>query len=159
MSEINNFEIIPKALDKLFELDSCLHAQVVKELECENPFDNMTGRQMDVLFKIYDITPCSLQNIAIKLQISASSASVMIDKLCKKGLLTRTENPKNRRQCIIDVSESSQKFINLEEAKLIDAFKKFGKWLGSEKTEYMLDFFDLINQFFSQKKYYSNENG
>lgn len=54
----------------------------------------------------------SVGDVADSLQIRHHSASLLIDRCFKRGLLTRTEDPEDRRRALIALTEAGQRVLD-----------------------------------------------
>jgi DNA-binding MarR family transcriptional regulator len=79
----------------------------------ESPFSLTEGR---VLFEIKHIENCSAKKIREKVSIDEGYLSRIIDKFIKKGLITKTPAPEDKRLHLIRLTEKGQKeFASLNE--------------------------------------------
>lgn len=63
--------------------------------------EGLTLTQIDVMHLVCQIDGCDLTTICHHLAISRSAASQLVDRLYREDLLTRTENPADRRSKIV----------------------------------------------------------
>jgi DNA-binding MarR family transcriptional regulator len=79
----------------------------------DSPFSLTEGR---VLYEIKHIENCSAKKIREKISIDEGYLSRIIDKFIKKGLITKTPSPEDRRLHIIRLTDNGQKeFAGLNE--------------------------------------------
>ena len=56
--------------------------------------------------------PCNLGNIMRITGLTSAGASLFVDKLVNEGILVRRDDPDDRRNIIISVSEEGRRFLN-----------------------------------------------
>ncbi|MFH0881530.1 MAG: MarR family transcriptional regulator [bacterium] len=63
---------------------------------------NLTLRQLEVLDTLSSTPQITLRALADKHGLARSTTSVLVDRMVREGYLTRIENPKNRREVLLD---------------------------------------------------------
>ncbi len=71
----------------------------------------LTNSQFGVLEVIYHLGPLNQRTIGKKILTSEGNITFIIDNLVKKGLVTRRQDPKDRRRSIIELTDEGEKFI------------------------------------------------
>ena len=56
--------------------------------------------------------PCNLGNIMRITGLTSAGASLFVDKLVNEGILVRQDDPDDRRNIIVSVSEEGRRFLN-----------------------------------------------
>lgn len=64
--------------------------------------------------------PCNLGTIMRVTGLTSAGASLFVDKLVNEGILMRQEDPDDRRNIVISVTEEGQKFLNGIDERLND---------------------------------------
>ncbi|MBR2373807.1 MAG: MarR family transcriptional regulator [Lentisphaeria bacterium] len=64
--------------------------------------------------------PCNLGNIMRITGLTSAGASLFVDKLVNAGILVRQEDPEDRRNIVISVSEQGQQFLREIDDRLND---------------------------------------
>ena len=64
--------------------------------------------------------PCNLGNIMRVTGLTSAGASLFVDKLVNEGILMRQEDPADRRNIIISVTEEGRRFLNEIDERLND---------------------------------------
>jgi DNA-binding MarR family transcriptional regulator len=54
---------------------------------------------------------CTISDVSLKLEISMAHASMMVDKLVVRGLITRIEAPHDRRQKLIELTDEGKQLL------------------------------------------------
>jgi len=89
----------------------------------------------EILLYVSENGPTTMKNIASWLNITPPSASVLIDNLVKKKLVTRFSSEKDRRTVYIKLGEDAHKFLVKLRQKKITLFKKMLDKLSKEEKE------------------------
>lgn len=71
----------------------------------------LTNSQFGVLEAIYHLGPLNQRTIGKKILTSEGNITFIIDNLLKKGLVTRKQDPEDRRCSIIELTDKGEKFI------------------------------------------------
>ena len=106
-----------------------------------------TLSQMRAIDTLYALTRdtgkgVQLKVLAEKLSITPAAASEMVDTLVKKGVLTRTPDPRDRRAIAISVSDELQKRIFSSE----DGFDRVtSDFLATLSSEDQVNFIRTVN--------------
>ena len=89
-----------------------LRRRAIAEYWNDNQSDDVIAqlslRQLSHLVTIEKLGPCSLQTVMRHTGLSKSAVSAAVDKMVRLGLLSRIENPENRREILIGVLPTVQ---------------------------------------------------
>ena len=77
--------------------------------------------QFNQLMIVRFATPCNLGRIMAVTGLTSAGASLFVDKLVQSGYLIRTDDPNDRRNVRISLSEKGSKFIG----EVVDRFNAF----------------------------------
>jgi len=123
---------------------SWLNAEFQKVLK---PFD-LTTHQYNVLRILKGQFPNSYcnQEITTRMLDRSSNSTRIVDKLLAKGLITRTEHPKDRRQVDIKINENGIELLKLVENES-GAFRKKMLAFNAEKAKLMNEWLDEIRNY------------
>ncbi len=84
-----------------------LRRRAIAEYWNDNQSDDVIAqlslRQLSHLVTIEKLGSCSLQTVMRHTGLSKSAVSAAVDKMVRLGLLSRIENPENRREILIGV--------------------------------------------------------
>ena len=72
---------------------------------------NLSMSQIGALMFIHRQFECGISNIGEKLGISNAAASQMLDRLVKLGLISRQEDPKDRRGKILTLTRKGNQIL------------------------------------------------
>lgn len=73
-----------------------------------------------VVFHLTHHGPSSVSNIGKDLAISKPNMTPIIDKLVQEGLVTRYEDPKDRRRILVDVTKKGRSLLDLRKQGFIN---------------------------------------
>lgn len=101
--------VIPETLINAFELvHGPVIAQVFNKLSRDVMTRDLSFEQMTAIMLILMEGPKTISNIAAAVDVSHYSASRMVDRMVKSGLFSRTEDPVDRRQKQIDLTDKGR---------------------------------------------------
>lgn len=118
---------------------------VGKRLSMKDPFGELTSTQVQAVFKIGRICPCTLAEVAKTLRITNSSASTLVERLVVKGVVERKQDPNNRRKVLITLSDRARKFQKAFEEELIKELVRIAKSLNSKDFKKWVEVFKAID--------------
>ena len=72
----------------------------------------LTFPQFKMAMLINQMEPASVSALAEALSIGDPTASHLIDKLCKRGLVKREEDPSDRRRALVALSDKGKKLVD-----------------------------------------------
>lgn len=81
----------------------------------QNRLDNQLTAKQVLLLELISSNVSSTKEIAQQLDISTSAVSQLLNKLEEKGYITRTVNPKDRREILLKLSEKGEAFFQEQE--------------------------------------------
>jgi len=107
-----------------------IHARVIVGISEDTSLPALTPRQFTLVIAVRNKGGASIKDLADSLGVTASSASTMVDRLVEAGILTREQNPADRREVIVRVSGELEKMIEPAERSalrfLVDLLEKMG---------------------------------
>lgn len=117
--EIERWEMtrVIHKMDHLMHRYYCnrLNSDVVPDLLPE-----LTPPQINMLMAIRESGSVTIKQLTHILKVKAPSASTMVDRLVEMGILTREENPADRREVLVRISpEMSVRIEQLERLVLV----------------------------------------
>ena len=95
-----------------------LHRRTFLAAEWKRHADIMPRGQFFNLMQIRFILPCNLSKIMELTGLTSAGASLFVDKLVQQGYLTRTDDPSDRRNVLIDVSVKGRELLSGVEDRL-----------------------------------------
>lgn len=136
---------IINGMEKLDDIYFLNIQRVGKRLSMKDPFGELTSKQVQAVFKISRICPCTLTEVARTLRISKSSASTLVERLVVKGVLDRKQDPDSRRRVLISVSETARKFQRALEGSLVKELMRIAEALGPKTFQMWVDVYRAID--------------
>ena len=98
----------------------------------EPPFPPFTPQQFHVIMTVREHGSVSLKKLAEALDLKAPSVSLMVDRLVVMGVLTREQNPADRREVIIQLSAETSANIEEMEKHMLLSFTELVEKIGPE---------------------------
>jgi DNA-binding MarR family transcriptional regulator len=85
----------------------------------------ITGRQSAVLMAIDGLEPLSQQEIAARLGVDRTSMVALIDELVDKRLVSRRQQPADRRKNVVELTERGRSVLRRARAKTAEVERAF----------------------------------
>ena len=108
--------------------------------------DNLSPPQIQMMITIKTMEECTISELAESLNVSAPSASTMVDRLVEKSALIRERSKKDRRVVVVQLSESARSQIEHLEKAMLENFMKTIKKIGPELTEDWCNVITRVNK-------------
>ena len=90
--------------------------------------------QMQLVRMIRDREEATITELAELLHVSPPSASVMVDRLVEKGIVTREQSRKDRRKVLVRISPEAIKRIEKIENAILLSFVELVEKIGSQTS-------------------------
>ncbi len=134
-------------LEKNFE-DSIisLHYRIVNEFRKKSKEFGFSFSQMEVLRFVVENKDTTMKEIAEHLQIKPPSATVIVDTLCKKKLLKREVDKKDKRITKISFTENIWKFFQSVKCKKFLVLKSIFSELEDEDKLELIRIIKILNK-------------
>jgi DNA-binding MarR family transcriptional regulator len=100
-----------------------------------NAFGELSFAQMRALKFVKTKGQVSITELADLLNVSAPSASTMVDRLVEKGVLVREPDPADRRKVIVTISEDMVSITEQIEKEIFSNFVDLVEKLGPELAD------------------------
>jgi len=91
--------------------------------------------QMKTAMQVSMYQPLSLSELSQKLGVSAPSASVMVDRLVEKNVLTRRPDPADRRRVQLMIHPQAEEAMGEIQRRFQEAFERVAQGVGDENVE------------------------
>jgi len=78
--------------------------QIKQQLACDHPFSSLTIGQLETLRYVAEKKQVFMKELANSFNITPPSATAMIDHLAKLGLITRSQDKKDRRNVYLTLT-------------------------------------------------------
>ncbi len=120
---------------------SCLS----KASGCETGAD-LTMAQMKAVMATWEKGSATIKDLAEDLDVSPPSASAMVDRLVELGVLTREQDPSDRRKVVVRVAPSAVETIQRVEERIVESFLGLVQRIGSENARKWCEILELVRK-------------
>ncbi len=124
------FSVGKKMRDHIHRIHMQAHAKQGKFLH-----DGLSLAQMHTLMIVNGCGGCTISELAGSLDVSAPSASTMVERLVEKGLLLRQRSEEDRRVVLVRVTEPASLHIERIEKAILKSFVSIVEKIGPEDAE------------------------
>ncbi len=107
--------------------------------------DNLSPPQIHMMITIKNMEECTISALAESLNVSAPSASTMVDRLVEKNALIRERSKNDRRVVVVQLSDSARAHIEHMEKAMLESFMKTIEKIGPELTEDWCNVIERVN--------------
>ena len=104
---------------------------------------DLSYSQMNALFRVFGFGPQSIASLAEGVHLSHAAASRMVDKLVRKGLVKRKQNPECRRKKDVVLSSKGLEIVESVQAITTGAYEDF---MSGVPENLLLDLLDLLTK-------------
>ncbi|PCH61022.1 MAG: hypothetical protein COC19_05140 [SAR86 cluster bacterium] len=122
---LGSFQIIRRGLLK----------QVSEHEACNQDRNSVTLSQQLILLTVATRGPVGVKEIARVQMISSSAATQVVDTLVKKGCLIRSQDERDRRATVVNLSEEYQQRVNEKVGDAAAYFTPFFSSLSNQELE------------------------
>jgi MarR family transcriptional regulator, organic hydroperoxide resistance regulator len=114
--------------------------------------NHITHSQWFVLTMIQHFQKLSIKDIAEKTEMSSSAATQLVDPLVQAGLVTRQEDPNDRRLVQLELSPKGKKHIDATKHNRINEMAEVFDPLTNKELEEFVRLFKKITSSYMHKK-------
>lgn len=111
-----------------------------------NRESDLSLSQINALFRLYHHGSGSVHGLAAHLGITNAAVSQLLDPLIDAGLLTRSENPRDRRLKCLELTEKGQGFVEESMKKRHAWVSDLANGLSEAEMAQILPAIRLLNQ-------------
>ena len=97
---------------------------------------DLTTIQTRATLQVWLRQPLSLNELAKSLQVTPSAASALVDKLVEKEVLTREQDPCDRRKVVIRVHKRAEESMNAVNEQFLKAFRSVADAIPDESLRH-----------------------
>lgn len=109
-------------------LHRLVSARIMGTLQHSLQGEDVSFTQMTAMYKVRAFAPISVTLLAEHLGVSLPATSQLIQELVRRELMERRENPENRREKRLALSDKGQDFLSLKERTMMGAYAEvFGQ--------------------------------
>ena len=131
MNEQEKLELAHMLSETGFSLRRYFHTSIFQEGDDES-IPVLTPPQMEMIIAIHAHRRMTVKQLAQALFVKAPSVSNRVDRLVEMGILTREENPADRREVLIRISPGHTQCIEEVERRRFQAAMKLIDKIGPE---------------------------
>ena len=106
---------------------------------------NLTFNQYLALMIIHELKECSVNELAHKMNIAQSTASQLVDRLVKAGLVHRDIHSKDRRRMVVNLSKAGKNMIERCTEFLKQSYGKIISVLSETEQRMLQDGFEKLH--------------
>jgi DNA-binding MarR family transcriptional regulator len=107
-----------------------IHARELAAGGRDSGHGDMSAAQMQLIRMVRDRGDTTISELAERLEVSPPSASVMVDRLVEKGVLTREQSREDRRKVLVRISTEAVRTIEKIENAILQSFVDLVDKLG-----------------------------
>lgn len=126
--------LIDEALMVLPEIGKCLYQAVARHPRVQG----LSLPQIKTLGFLVNRAPCTVGELANGLGVSMPTASEAVDRLAERDLVSRTPNPADRRQFLIDLTDQARDLMaEAGEVQRRQLREAFGRLAPDDRPRFM----------------------
>lgn len=99
--------------------------------------ETMTLTQFRTLVVLSQYGETTIVKLAERLGVNPSSAQRQVDKLVRIGMVTRTENPADRRELMVSLAPAGRSIVDVVTAKRRQALSRIVKKMNPADAEHL----------------------
>jgi len=105
---------------------------------------NLSLAQYRVLMTVHHYGPMSINQLHERLNIAQSSASEMVDRLVRRGMLSRAKDPHDHRITIFRLTEKTHDILKKQKNMMQDVYRRVLEPLTSAEQQELSEAFEKI---------------
>lgn len=123
-----------------------------------NDGNRIAPRHVQVLIHLGSNEQLSVSEIAQKLGVNLTTASLSVAQLAQAGMVERSEDPKDHRRTIVKISDRYEKISKLIIDEKVTPLQRVLDEMGPEKTKGLTELLtDLNRRLSSQPEFYTQD--
>ena len=123
-----------------------------------NDGNRIAPRHVQVLIHLGSNGQLSVSEIAQKLGVNLTTASLSVAQLAQAGMVERSEDPKDHRRTIVKISDRYEKISKLIIDEKVTPLQRVLDEMGPEKTKGLTELLsDLNRRLSSQPEFYTQD--
>jgi DNA-binding MarR family transcriptional regulator len=122
----------------------------MKEQKWEGCTQEPTLPQVRAMLMLHMGGPSTLKQLATALNISHPSASQMVDRLVDMGCVLRQQNPEDRRQIVLELSDTAQECVQAHEEAIVNQIKTLLLQMKPEFVDRWVELAEYMNEILTQ---------
>jgi DNA-binding MarR family transcriptional regulator len=98
--------------------------------------EDLSAIQLKTAMQVSLYQPMNLNELAKRLGVSAPSASVMVDRLVEKQVLTREADPQDRRRVQLRVHPKAEEDMKVMHQRFFEGFDHIARQMGNDTIDH-----------------------
>ncbi len=123
-----------------------VHQKAFVEAGGTDIHQELSGSQLQAIITVREHQPVTIKELARLLLVSPPSASVMVDRLVEKGILTRQQSDQDRRKVVVSISPEAVRQMNATEEIMFRYFFELVKKIGPDTARKWVEVVGSIRQ-------------
>jgi DNA-binding MarR family transcriptional regulator len=129
-----------------------IHADHASDTEKNAKYGELSMSQFHVIMAIQRHGEVTITKLSKILGVSPPSASVMVDRLAERGILTRERSHKDRRKVVVRISPEAVTHIRNFEGMVLDTFVDLVEKIGPDITHKWCEVLDKVKEVLEEKE-------
>ncbi|MDR7273746.1 MarR family transcriptional regulator [Catenuloplanes atrovinosus] len=125
------------ALERMKQSHLTLHHAVARRLK-------INSTDAEAIAHLIEDEPLSQEALRVRLLISKSAMTALVDRLERSGFLVRHANPADRRSTLLTVSESARQGWETGMQRVFDTIDPVAAALGPDAAAVVAEFLDRV---------------
>ncbi|WP_252229603.1 MarR family transcriptional regulator [Clostridium sp. ZBS15] len=125
-------------LNELMDLSVFMKKMIIRPIET-NPVINISRLQMQTLCILDKFNSINMTNLAKELMITKQQATGIVNNLVNKGHVNRVVNPENRKEILLNNTESGTRTIKIIKDHMTDKLYTYFDILTSEDKKKIIE--------------------
>jgi DNA-binding MarR family transcriptional regulator len=125
---------------------------VARSLKDQTTCCDVTLAQCHVLLELEEMGSPNVVELAARLKLDASTLSRTVDGLVKSGLVSRVENPENRRSILLSLTKEGRKTCNRINQMCNQFYSGLFERIPAGRRTQLLNAIELLSRVFSEFK-------
>ena len=143
--------VVHKAVRLLRTRIMARHSVLRAAPDGSDPDPELTVPQMNMLFVIRDRDHVSIKELAAALEVSAPSASAMVERLFEMGVVTREQNPADRREVIVCISPRAAEMVDAIEERILEGIVELLEKIGPDYAREWVEIYQRILEILAEE--------
>ena len=114
-------------------------------------FDELSMAQLHVVKTARREGEATITRLAELLGVSAPSASVMVDRLVEKGILSRERSKEDRRKVVVRVSPDAARDLERVEKAILEKFEDIVSKIGADTARQWCEALEKVKEVMEAK--------
>ncbi|MVN86039.1 MarR family transcriptional regulator [Deinococcus sp. HMF7620] len=99
-----------------------ISSRVMRGMQDELQGHDLSFSQVTALHQLRAYAPLTVTQLSERTRLSLPAASHLVERLVKRGLAARQENPENRREKLVDLTGAGRSVVNRMDTEFVGAY-------------------------------------